>query len=876
MSSEDFKSFVVTDPDILDEGIDISGIKRTTDTSPLLLGDLQPGLRYDPTLQSSYSDLLQYFSGGLPMLPETPAVVPPATGGGGTGGGGQATTPITTPITTPTTGGGVTNVDTPLTQMVTDPVTGQTQTVKQAMTSDAAYTGTLSDPFLASGAAGGASLVRPTTATTTLPSGDVFATDDPMLQEKIDFTPEQQGTIQNILGQAGQTVEGALTELGKIPGAIIDAVNQTVDIFGKKINVGKTLASAAINQKVGGPVSLIFETAKGLLPERDPIQTKLEELYDVKDGTIQSGLMKGYNPVSGNPLDPTFGLQEAYQDRIDTIENTLKDKYNLSATDIAGIKAGTFNTEKLDAQTDLVQRLVDLEDAKKKEADVLGITAAEDKRKSEAQMRQTIADAERDFKDTPTTTGVNPFADIDTGVGEFDTTPVTGVTKPGTVLGKPPIEKFDDAEAALSNTGTSIDALNPNNRQLHFDNTDKLKAAAQRGEITDDEYKRLSAFDATKTMGLDPVTGTLSSIAYQTVQAAAGDQTVGNAISDIANNISGVAGNITPEEQVKYQEIITGEKIYRDPILGMVEPSAPMTLADDTINRMVDDVDLDLFDTTPVDTTPIATDRIGTFDADTFDDDVSFVGPQPTTTELTDSDFTAQDRQDIFNRERELENEYIEETGQIPTPDRFLGQAIDEKVQEKTREQQTITPLEDDFDFDEIQTYEPPSPPQDDGGRDRDPDPAPSAPAKTSQGVTTSQFQAFRDPAPSKPAPSLPNYGPPSVSSGGGNGGGGGGGGSGCVIATHAVNSGAFTKDTKREAVRWCVKNLHRTWWGEAIRRGYRYYGQKAIEEGKAKNHYQEFKDYVAFGTGKRRTLKTGWTFVYRSIQFFIRGLIDG
>jgi len=96
---------------------------------------------------------------------------------------------------------------------------------------------------------------------------------------------------------------------------------------------------------------------------------------------------------------------------------------------------------------------------------------------------------------------------------------------------------------------------------------------------------------------------------------------------------------------------------------------------------------------------------------------------------------------------------------------------------------------------------------------------------------------------------------------------------SGCVIATHAVNSGAFTKDTKREAVRWCVKNLHRTWWGEAVRKGYRYYGQKAIEEGNAKNHYQEFKDYVAFGTGKRRTLKTGWTFVYRTVQFFLRGL---
>jgi hypothetical protein len=106
-----------------------------------------------------------------------------------------------------------------------------------------------------------------------------------------------------------------------------------------------------------------------------------------------------------------------------------------------------------------------------------------------------------------------------------------------------------------------------------------------------------------------------------------------------------------------------------------------------------------------------------------------------------------------------------------------------------------------------------------------------------------------------------------------GGGGGSSGGGGACVIATHAVDSGAFTPETKREAVRWCIKNLHRTWWGEAVRRGYRYYGQKAIDEGKAKNHYQEFKDYVAFGTGRKRTLKTAWTFVYRTIQFFIKGI---
>ncbi len=60
----------------------------------------------------------------------------------------------------------------------------------------------------------------------------------------------------------------------------------------------------------------------------------------------------------------------------------------------------------------------------------------------------------------------NPFADIERGVGEFDTAPVTGVTRPGTVLGKPGIERFDDAEASIdmfddlppgaSTTGTPI------------------------------------------------------------------------------------------------------------------------------------------------------------------------------------------------------------------------------------------------------------------------------------------------------------------------------------------------------------------------------------------------------------------------------------
>jgi hypothetical protein len=107
-------------------------------------------------------------------------------------------------------------------------------------------------------------------------------------------------------------------------------------------------------------------------------------------------------------------------------------------------------------------------------------------------------------------------------------------------------------------------------------------------------------------------------------------------------------------------------------------------------------------------------------------------------------------------------------------------------------------------------------------------------------------------------------------------GGGGGGGGGGCVIATHAVASGAYSHQTKREAVVWCMHNLHDKWWGEAIRRGYRHLGRRKIEQGKAHNHYAEFRDYIDFATGKKRTLKGALHFAARSVQFFVVGLVKG
>ena len=101
-----------------------------------------------------------------------------------------------------------------------------------------------------------------------------------------------------------------------------------------------------------------------------------------------------------------------------------------------------------------------------------------------------------------------------------------------------------------------------------------------------------------------------------------------------------------------------------------------------------------------------------------------------------------------------------------------------------------------------------------------------------------------------------------------------GGGGGGCVIATHAVAAGAYKYQTRREAEVWCMRRLHNKWWGEAIRRGYRYLGRQKIEQGKASEHYDEFRRYIDFASGKKRTLRGALTFTLRSAQFFVVGMI--
>ena len=75
MSSEDFKSFIVTNPDLVDEGIDVSGLR--TNTAASILGNIPDygGIQYEAYNPSRLSDLMNLYSKGLwTHAPDTPQI----------------------------------------------------------------------------------------------------------------------------------------------------------------------------------------------------------------------------------------------------------------------------------------------------------------------------------------------------------------------------------------------------------------------------------------------------------------------------------------------------------------------------------------------------------------------------------------------------------------------------------------------------------------------------------------------------------------------------------------------------------------------------------------------------------------------------------
>ena len=752
MSSEDLKSLIVTDPSLVDEGIDVSGLRTQTDTNPRLLASIAdyPGISYDPTSFSYLSDLNELFGYGLPLA-DTEAATPPATGtpetgggGAGSGGGSQVTVPggVNTLVTPRNTaedqrlidaGIGVqgavgdpvvSTYERPVTQAELDefnqrPVAPLSQPIDPTgmlpQTSDSVILPrqtSLQDELGIKGDIG-VEGEDPGRFTATPPTGDVFAAGD--YSDVAGTLADPREKLDVITAEDAADPDGLLAKLG---------------ITG--FNAQEALVKAAINKAVGGPITLLIDGLKEIIPPQDPRQTALNELYPDRTsaGTIASGLMEGYNPVSGGFLNTitggrvgeptTFGLEEAYNTRIANVRESLQKNYWFTKEELDQIEAGditpkilaTGYNEIMDGPTNNIQKLADLAAGKKAE---------------ELALR-------------------GPTSLV---TGDIDADPTGDASIAETLAARDRLGLIDDIGVEGEDEDRFIDSVGGGVDQ----------GAVELGEI---------------------------------------DTTAPDIV-----NVQKVKEAIKKAEAERIQV----NKLVKDgELVNINEIDTAINLADLPMNKFNE-----LLDENPDSAIDLIQSRT---DGQEYLDDLEEIGegtldPSPGDSVLG---FGGQLRDD-------------DPAPSAPSFDPGQG-FVDQGG-------------EGEFGG---------APPKDDDK------PAPSAPAKTSQGVTTSQFQAFRDTGGNDKS---------SDDKGG------------CVIATHAVNSGAFTKDTKREAVRWCVKNLHRTWWGEAVRRGYRYYGQKAIDEGNAKNHYQEFKDYVAFGTGKRRTLKTAWIFIYRTVQFFIRGLFN-
>ena len=352
MDEDQILQSIIADPDVVDPTIDVSQLRQTTPTSSRLLGDVSgiEGLRYDPTRTDYIRDLYSVYSGGLPTIDvaqdtaQIPGAIDTLVDAGSTdqvtGGGG--TTPTETITPDPVVAPG----EIPVTQEEIDafneiPVTqpsfdDQFQSIEDIGTPiDIGFGEGQVDPGLAAGLEGPIIDTSPVTPTITAPSGDVFAVDDPLAEEKIDFTPETQGLVDQAFSKVGSTASDIMNDLSQIPGAIADFANQTVDIAGQKINVGATLLKAGINKIVGGPISLVFDALQAIAPQDSLANTTTRSIVDELKA---SGKDYGFNMQSGNLNQDPFGRNPV--SGFGDYEQTLLD-------DIAGVNQTGFQTAEM-------------------------------------------------------------------------------------------------------------------------------------------------------------------------------------------------------------------------------------------------------------------------------------------------------------------------------------------------------------------------------------------------------------------------------------------------------------------------------------------------------------------------------------------------
>ena len=200
-----------------------------------------------------------------------------------------------------------------------------------------------SDPFLASGAAGGARLpTTPMGPRVELPSGDVFAADDPMLQEKMDYTektPAWWETARDKFLNTGQDVGNFFTNLA---GQGIDVAKMAGSAIMNFIQPGLGLVAGALEEtpidkfnreyQLGG--DLYQNVVSQVSPDKE-VQKEFEGRLEGYADDLIAGTGEGKDPFGINTVS-MYGDYPKY----------ATDTYNkIVAKEEAGEELGQFEKD---------------------------------------------------------------------------------------------------------------------------------------------------------------------------------------------------------------------------------------------------------------------------------------------------------------------------------------------------------------------------------------------------------------------------------------------------------------------------------------------------------------------------------------------------
>jgi hypothetical protein len=347
MDEDQILQSIIADPKLTDPSIDVSQLRQTTETNPLLLTNVPEfsGLEYDFTNRKYFEDLYSLYGGGAPMLPvEDTAQIPGAIDtlvnvGGETSAMDQVTGGSTLDTTPQDFGQSLVGQGIGVQATPTDPVGGAfeeqlTQDVIDDFNAVAVTPQTFADTDRAdllnqAGNVPGVGFATDffpeidTNIGTVLGKPGIERFDD--AEAGIDITTEQaetpaafdRPTIADVAGPvtlSRQDVVDTDANVGFIDAPILEA--KDVDTQGNLLDTGLkkirniipdfdplvTAGKLALNTFVGKPVSLVIDALQAL-PSEDPADTLNRDIVD----ELKTEKDYGFNIQSGNLNQDPFG-----------------------------------------------------------------------------------------------------------------------------------------------------------------------------------------------------------------------------------------------------------------------------------------------------------------------------------------------------------------------------------------------------------------------------------------------------------------------------------------------------------------------------------------------------------------------------------------